>query len=156
MIIIKNKAMSNRFGTLYKIKQICDDKDTPILIILNNVKLLFDLQTQKNKIYLKWIVNSIILKDKISDIETNIEKLFDKKVKSNIIKKNNYPDFLETQIIKSCDGSSCISSDNNILTYEEYINKQNKYNVIAQIENVFVKKDIINYTIKIKKIELAF
>jgi hypothetical protein len=157
MILQKKKRMASKHGTLYTIEKLIDEKFEPIIFTLNNASLLFNIQRTSNKIYLKWKSNSMSGLSDILDIETAIKNFFNKNIASNIIEKNNYPKHVSTQIKVNKNGSDIINdTENSTKTYEEYITKNNRYNLILEIKNVFEKDTVINYTINIKKISLAF
>ena len=156
MIYEKKKIMNNKHGTLYSLQKLIDDKFVSIIIPINKIQLLFDPQRISNKIFLKWKLTSLIDNDKISELENSISKFFNKEIKSNLINKANYPTYLSTQIKLNNKGSSIISDENHhIESYEEYITKKNKYNIVLEIKNIFEKKNILNYTLNIKKISIA-
>ena len=148
--------MANKQGTLYKISKNVDNAFLPIIFTLNNVKLLFNIQRTKQKIYVNWILDKYIDIDKFSSFELEIEEQLNKTLKSNIIDKPNYPKYLNTQIKLGVKGSEIIcDKESQIQTYEEYIVKNKKYNLVLEIKNIFVKKNIINYSINLKKISIA-
>lgn len=152
----KTKIMCNKHGTLFKISKLVENKFVPIILTINNVELLFDIQRNSSKIFLKWKLKSIVDIDKIQTIENSLNISFGKNINSNLISKPNYPIHLLTQIKLTKNGASIISDDSHqIESYEEFITKNNKYNLVLEIKNVFEKTEIINYSIIIKKISLA-
>lgn len=156
MILEKTKIMTNKQGTLYKISKLVEDKFVPIIFTINNVELLFNLQRNSSKIFLKWKLKSIVDIDKIQTLETCLNSFFQKNINSNLICKPNYPTHLLTQIKLTNNGSGAISDDSHQTeSYEEFITKNNKYNLVLEIKNVFEKNKILNYSIIIKKISLA-
>lgn len=156
MVFKLDKIMANKQGALYKISKNVDNAFLPIIFSLNNVKLLFNIQRTKQKIYVNWILDKYIDIDKFSSFESCLAEYLSKTVHSNIINKPNYPKYLNTQIKLGVKGSEIIcDKESQIQTYEEYIIKNKKYNLILEIKNIFVKKNIINYSIIIKKISIA-
>ena len=152
---MKIKEISNnKQGISYSIK---NDDDTTINITLRNVSLLFGLEKYKENIfYLKWNINdhyAIICF--IEQFEEKLNTEFNTPVKSNIIRKNNYPIILNSKLIYTKNNNIILRTDNDISSIEEYIDKKNKYNVILEIKSVFKNKNLINYSILIKNISIA-
>ena len=152
----KKKIMNNKQGTLYSISKLVDNNFVPIIIPINRVQLLFNPQRTGNKIFLKWKISSIVTMDRISELENSISQFFDKEIKSNLTSKTNYPNYLATQIKLNSNGSSVISDDNHhIESYEEYITKNNNYDIVLELKHIFEKKNILNYSLNIRKISIA-
>ena len=155
MILQKKKLMTNKHGTLHSVHKLVGDKFVPIILTLNNIGLLFDIQRTKNKIFLKWKLESFVDIAKLSDIEEGLVHFFGKGIVSNVITKDNYPKHVSTQIKLTKNGSSVINDEDGLDTYEEYIVKSNKYNLVIEIKNVFEKTDSLTYILNIKKISIA-
>tara|TARA_B100000524_G_scaffold255569_1_gene138415 strand:+ start:607 stop:1074 length:468 start_codon:yes stop_codon:yes gene_type:complete len=154
--MIISQINKNNKGTLYKIK---NNINKDISLSINNVSSPFGLEeiNDGKVFYIKWNIDKMYeVLDVIETIESNIQDKFnDKILKSNIIRKNNYPIMLNSKINNSINNNIILKSDGDTYTIKEFIKKKSKYNVILIIDKLFVNNTYINYSITIKNIGYA-
>ena len=134
-------------GHLYK---------TTKIIVLNNVSSLFGLEKFNDEIfYIKWdIDNKFDTIIDLDDYEKKLKNYFNSNIKSNIVRKKNYPIMLNTKI--NTKKNIICSEVGEVFTIREFIEKKKKYNIVVSVENVFVSKNKeINYSFNVLKISNA-
>ena len=137
------KVSKNKFGTTYKLKN-------EINLEFINVKTLFGIEKIYNYRYIKWNIKNL---DKIIQIEKNIKLLLpNHNLKSNIINKVNYPQMLLTKVPNYKNNSIIQTKPGEISSLNEYIDKDNKYDVNLSIKNIFVGETDVKFSIYINKI----
>ena len=137
------KISKNKFGTTYKLKN-------EINLEFNNIKTLFGIEKIYNYKYIKWNIKNL---DKIIQFEKNIRQLLpNHNLKSTIIKKPNYPIMLLTKVPNYKNNSIIQNNAGEISSLNEYIDKDNKYNVSLSIKNIFVGENDVKFSIYINKI----
>ena len=106
-------------GRLYK---------TTKIIILNNVSSLFGLEKFNDEIfYIKWdIDNKFDTIIDLDDYEKKLKNYFNSNIKSNIVRKKNYPIMLNTKINTKKNIICCEVGE--VFTIREFIEK--KKNII--------------------------
>ncbi len=132
-------------GSLYK---------TTKIIILNNVSSLFGLEKFNDEVfYIKWdIDNKFDTIIDLDDYEKKLKNYFNSNIKSNIVRKKNYPIMLNTKINTKKNIICCEVGE--VFTIREFIEK--KKNIVVSVENVFVSKNKeINYSFNVLKISNA-
>ena len=144
------KVSTKKTGVLYKILE----NNHNITIKLTNIKALFAPDKYYNNFYIKWHVNIEHIY-KIIKIENILIRHFEKKLKSNIIKKDNYPLMLNTKFVYNKSNPMII--EKRLMNVPEFIenNLGNSYNIVIEIGKIFIDNDDIKYPLIIKAITVC-
>jgi len=144
------KVSSVKTGILYKIIE----NNSGIRIKLTNLKTPFKPDKYFNNVYIKWKINIENI-HKILKVEKLLSLHFKKNIKSNIIKRPNYPLMINTKYIYNKNNPLII--DNSLSNIAEYIenNLEQSYDITLEFGKIFVNDDIIKYPLIIKDINIC-
>ena len=143
------KVSTKKTGKLYKILE----NSNNINIKLTNIKVMFKPDKYYDNFYIKWQINIENIY-KIIKIENILLQHFKTDIKSNIIKKPNYPLMLNTKFVYNKNDPIIIDGD--LTSVPEFIenNLEKSYNISIEIGKIFVN-DTIKYPLIIKDINIC-
>ena len=144
------KISRTQTGSLYKL---LENKHN-ITIKFTNIKPLFKPDKYYNNFYIKWRINIENI-HKILKLEKYMGLYFQKNVKSNLLKKENYPLMLNTKFTSTKNNPIIINGD--LTSVPEFIesNLDKSYNISIEFGKIFADDDTVKYPLIIRDISVC-